>query len=519
MKKFCAAAAAVLAAAIAPGCQSKNETSVKIEAKNNVPASLLATAQKFADNLGAGGYEFAQGYWLTFGIEQCRYAIETMGNCYANNPVAPYINAALPPWPEEFRDERTKNAFGLPKDGYETVFRVDPREAIVILARIPPKSAYFGIQPYEFTRPGSTNEFQNDEIYMFLGLMGNPALQKLLFDTSPNPERLRIFGSIGNSVNNVVMEGQSGAAFDQDRYFIITADKGAERGMKDALAKAGVKDANQVFTMPISSRYRIGLDKDAYDFLIWVRYALPVDQAAGAKWRQDLPMVVIRARSKGGGEAAEPYDTVALDKRTAEAEDGYAQDLRNVVDAVKAAWNQPDAEVKNLLDMQKTADLVGPHCNSRGMNCLGETQDTTYQTTSFPVTLDNGEVYALVGTLGTKTGNASYSNLAVNTVSTLMGVHSIDNGTLEGTASKYASLTGQSEKFYIQYFTRDCGTLPSSAWHEGSPPNCFSIGKDIVAEGEQVRIIQRNYMRPGTARGPDSAKLLAPMVVILSGAK
>jgi hypothetical protein len=35
--------------------------------------------------------------------------------------------------------------------------------------------------------------------------------------------------------------------------------------------------------------------------------------------------------------------------------------------------------------------------------------------------------------------------------------------------------------------------------------------------GEAIKVIQRNYVTPGYARGPDPAKLLNPVSIILDG--
>ncbi len=81
-----------------------------------------------------------------------------MRTCYANNPAAPYVTFAVPPWPEEFVDPETSSLWGPSQEGYNDNFRFDPREAIVILGRLPPPAAYFAEQTYLFSRQGTIDK-------------------------------------------------------------------------------------------------------------------------------------------------------------------------------------------------------------------------------------------------------------------------------------------------------------------------------------------------------------------------
>jgi len=484
------------------GCQSND---------NPTPAlNIEAIAQNLVADLSKQGYEVRYGYPALFGIEQCNDAIETMGNCYGNNPAAPYITPFVPSWPEEFVDPATKNAFGKPKDGYSSIYRLDPREAIIILALLPPPSKYFGFQTYIFTREGVINT--NDDIYKWLLQFNNPVILKQFFDTSPNPKRLRIFGSMGNSNNNVVVENQSGTAFDQERFFIITPDQFMEKNMKAALLKAGVPRAEHIFVEPVSSAYNIGLTEEADDFTSLTRYAMPQDDDKAATWRTKLPIVVLRVREKNVTHQPEPYPPVVLDTRTANPEDWLKNDLQRLITEIKLDRGQLNATVLPVYDLQTAVDLVGPDCYQRGMNCLGDTQDTSYQGT-LNLSLDNNEVYAVIGTLATTTGNATYVNLSLYRASTLWGVKSISDVNLQNTAKDYVGRVNNTDKFYLHYISRDCQKFVSIL------PACTSVTEDMVPKGDFLKIAQRNYIRPLTKRGPDSKQTLSPFIITFDGNK
>ncbi|MDD4975902.1 MAG: hypothetical protein PHY93_16210, partial [Bacteriovorax sp.] len=214
---------------------------------NAFPLSLSAKVQSFKANLEANGYEVLRGNWNLFTIDDCKYAIAKMGNCFGNNPASPYIIPTVPLWPDEFVDHYLKDAIGPTQGDTWWTHRFDEREAIVVLGDLPPPGGYFGIESYVFTRQGTINT--NDEIYKSLT---DEFMKSILFMPSPTPSRIMVFSSIGDSNNNVTIQRQSGASWDQERYFIITPDAVMERKMSEALLEAGAHDRSQIFTEPVS---------------------------------------------------------------------------------------------------------------------------------------------------------------------------------------------------------------------------------------------------------------------------
>ncbi|HTU00600.1 MAG TPA: hypothetical protein VMG58_02245, partial [Candidatus Sulfotelmatobacter sp.] len=288
---------------------------------NNVPAFVEQDAQRLTDDLTAQGFEVTRGYFKLFSDEDCVLSYQTMKSCYANNPAAPYILFAVPPWPEEFLDPATKLALGAWVEGYNGVFRLDPREAIVILGLMPPPAAYFGLQTYLFSREGTIDP--NNPTYKNIA-QAYPALVSTFFAVVPqNTSRIQLLASLSNSNNDIVVQQQSGAAFDQERFFVITPDQGMESAVRASFTRIGMDQAN-VFTEQIpavgdNSTVRTGLDAHADD-LIWVmRYAMPLDGGSAGtpsdNWRHDLPMVVLRVRDTRPARPAQPYGPVVLEAR------------------------------------------------------------------------------------------------------------------------------------------------------------------------------------------------------------
>jgi hypothetical protein len=471
--------------------------------RNQLPQALQQLGEDVRVDFESSGFEVLQGEWNLFRIEDCRYAIERLGFCLGNNPAAPYIIPTLPLWPDEFVDENMRELLGpTPNDSWWT-FRLDEREALVVLAQLPPQGAYFGIQTYIFSRQDDIDT--TDPIYRNVT---DPFMHRMLFMISPDPSRLAVFASVGDSNNNVVIEAKAGAAFDQQRFFIITPDAVMERELTEALLRAGVSDGDHIFSEDVSSELaRLGLDADADDFMILMRYAFPEDEHAGEQWRQQLPLTVLRVRDTDSVREPEPYPIPVRDERTVRSERELEGDLDNLVNEVKQSWGQTDAGEEQFESLLLRVDLIGEHCLRRPMNCLGDTSDADYQI-SPTVSIDSGEVLAVVGTLGTATGNATYTSLSVNWLPPLVGVANVSDKDLAGSASAFAEEVDNTDSLYIHYFARDCRDVEP----------CFQITAEMIPPGDAVKIIQRNYVVPGTARGPDPRELVNPALIVLDGA-
>lgn len=480
-------------------------------------------ASRLMAGLAGEGYEVKSGYFRLYTEEDCAYSYDVMKSCYGNNPAAPYVLFAAPAWPDEFVDPATQMAFGPTLAGYNATFRLDPREAIVIFGHLPPQAAYFGLQTYLFTREGTYDE--TSATYNFVKTHF-PDMLGFLFGTVPqNAKRIQVLASLGNSINNVVIEGQSGAAFGQDRVLVITADQFMDGAVRQALATLSVPEAN-IYTEPIPSTMVVGLDEAADEFLTVIRYAEPGDGGAPGTpsdlWRNELPLTVLRVRDTRPDRPPQPYGPPALEARMAEDESGLKDDLLKLVSELNRRWGQRCTQAgcsdraASFIDLQaQPINLVGPVCTTIGMNCLGDTQDTTYQTTT-NLPLGSRDVYAVVGTLGTRTGNATYVGLSVNDSLLLKGVTNISSEQLKDSALDYAGVLGDASLFYAYYFARDCSGLEAL-----TGGHCYSISETELPPCAQpgdptchnLKLIQREYIHPGTQRGP--AATLLPRLIRL----
>lgn len=502
------------------GCLSSDGSSQQ----DNLPDLLENKAQLLISDLAEQGYEVKRGSVKLYTKDDCVYSYQVMETCYGNNPAAPYILPVLPYWENEFRDDSTANAFGPTRDGYGNTFRFDGSEAILIFGVLPPQASYFGLQSYLFTREGT---FDTNSIPYKTLAENEPEKLPTFFATIPgNPRRVQLLASLSNSINHVVIAGQSGSAFQQERYFIITPDRNMDAAVRAALDRTAVEAAH-IFTEPLPSTVRAGLHEQADDFLTVMRYAMPHDGGGPGTpsdvWRNSPPLVVLRVRDAGRGGPPAPFPPVVIENRTANREDWLRADLDRLMAEVSAKWGQPCAVADcsdrswNLNDLQTPPmNLVGPQCTEIGMNCLGDTQDTTYQMgPNLP--LDNGEIYAVIGALGTRTGNATYVGLSINNSQMKKGIENVNDAQLQDTALEYANKVRSADKLYLYFIARDCSGLEAL-----TGGHCLAITESMLPSCAPyagtcgyAKIVQRNYIRPGTQRGPDSELVLSPKVLKL----
>ena len=133
---------------------------------NRLPAALEQTVGQLRANLEANGFAVARGYWTLWGVDDCKYPLQTLGYCYGNNPTAPYVAAVVPPWKDEYVDQKFHHILNEPLRNMSVNYRLSKREALVIVAQLPPPARYFGIQSNVFTRQVAYNP--DDPIISFV---------------------------------------------------------------------------------------------------------------------------------------------------------------------------------------------------------------------------------------------------------------------------------------------------------------------------------------------------------------
>ncbi|HJV66665.1 MAG TPA: hypothetical protein VJ550_13080 [Geomonas sp.] len=512
---------------------------------DNKKAAAGPAADTFTEalvgDLTAKGFQVSQGYPKLYTFQDCiDHSYPVLKNCSLANPAAPYVVPVLRLWPDEYVDPNTENAVVDTDPGYSVTFRLDPREAVVIYGRMPPPGRYMGLQTWQFSGHGN---WKPKDYNQWANTPDIPFPMQFLFDTvpadDPKSQRILSLSALGDVVNNVVMEKQSGYPFGETRYFIITPSAATDHAVRLALQAQGVPDSH-IFTEQIPREDTfgpigpLGMGKNAIDFFTAFRYAAPDDQAAGQNWRDTLPLTVLRLRAPDSLGPVQRYGMLSFAPRTANSEAALEGDLQKLVAAVcdslgranltSTDCTQPPPATSFIPELVRDLGWTGPYCRSVDMDCNGDQQEAALYFSS-PRPLDSGQVLAVVSTLATETGNSVYVGLSANDASMMAGVANVMdtdvNGPdglikgLKGSADIFAGTVNNSGKFFVHYFTENCDALKDVP---GGTDSCSTTSGVVPALGDpalrgQFIIALRDYIATGTEHGPDPAKLLTPRIL------
>lgn len=538
-------AVAALLGVLPLAAPAQSGTATQKGRQQSVAAPVMAGFPRtLVHNLTARGFQVSEGYALFYDKDACaKYTYPALHSCFGNNPVSPYVIPVVKAWPEEYVGPTPVNTFGEVRSGYTPVYRLDPRDAVIVYGQMPPPGKYMSLVTYEWSQHGrwkakDYNQWANTPNVLPLSY---------LFSTIPpgdaGAERTWSLSTLGETVNNVVMQLKSGEdPFGKNRYIIITPSAGTDQAVRSVLQAQGVSD-DDIFTEQIPSRDEfgpigpLGMGKNAIDFWGLFKY-VPIDQDAAQEWwdsfQGDNPALkVMRVRAPASLGPVQRYDLLTYDQRTAISEAYLADDLQNLVNAVcdrvetgmglhSADCSQTPPASSFMADVLKDFGWAGPYCRKVNMWC-GDQPDAGLFGTG-PLPLDAGQVYAVVDTLATETGNATYVGLSVNDLSTFLAPTGVTDPTLKGSADSYAATVANTGKFFVHYFTRDCTKLVNAQLVDREQ-DCTTINEDMVPKqgatdamgdpalfGTFMAAI-RDYIAPGTKRGPDTTQLLRPRIL------
>ena len=500
--------------------------------------------QMLVRDLTAGGFQVSDGYTILYEKDACaNYTYPALHSCFGNNPVSPYVIPVVKAWPDEYIGPTPTNTFGEVRLGYTPVYRLDPRDAVMVYGQMPPPGKYMSLVTYEWSQHG---KWKAKDFNLWANTPNHPPMP-YVFSTippdDPGAERIWSLSTLGESVNNVLMQLRSGDPFGKNRYFIITPSTSTDQALRRVLQAEGVSD-DDIFTEEIPSRDAfgpigpLGMSKNAIDFWTLFKYAIPDDQNAAQQWwgsfkGDNTPLKVMRVRAPSSLGPVQRYGLLTYDQRMAVSEAYLANDLQNLVNAVcnraettlglhSADCAQPSPASSFMADILRDFGWAGPYCRKINMWC-GDQPDAGLFGTS-PLPLDSDQIYAVVDTLATETGNAMYVGLSVNAGSTYLAPTGVTDVGLKGSAKSYEDIVANTDKFFVHYFTRDCSKLINAQLVEREQ-DCTEIDPNMVPAQGQTNAIGdptlfglfwagiRDYIAPGTKRGPNTAQLLRPRIL------
>src|SRR5262249_42626751 len=144
------------------------------------------------------------------------------------------------------------------------------QDALLTIVSYPPKAAYLGYISYVFT----------SQISNYAGI--TPPTPPT---PSPDSSRYEIFGSIGNDVNDVIVQNQLGVPPWNNSIvvYITTSNEKLANALIERAKKRGI-DPKSIFIEPIGSNVITGNGPNADDMVTLMRYAIPRSIPLSTAW-------------------------------------------------------------------------------------------------------------------------------------------------------------------------------------------------------------------------------------------
>lgn len=480
----------------------------------------MAAWKAWLGGLGRG-FAVTQGGSTTVGTAGCVPIIAVFGGCFGNNPAAPYI-IPVPPVGDTYVDPyygtpfNTQGSTGLTSN---MIYRQAESEAIVTLVNLPPPAAYFGFQTYLFTR--EAGQYPND------GTTRTP---------SPDPGRYEIFGSLGSTINNVMIARQIGASpWNAGTIaFVTTSNRTLAETLKASAAAAGL-DPKRIFVEAVGRNVHVGSGAAADDLLTLIRYAVGENAADHDAWNAANATNVQTFRVRGTSVGIDRYETPAYTVKQSTDESGFDAAHREL-GTILWKWlgrqlSRP-VVIEQMVPSERTLPegtpygLVGRDCIFKGTNCLGDSQDTDSYRYGLAGRLPANSMFLMVGINHTQTGNGSYVSLGIFDQATELGVAAVsqtnpaavgfNSGALTGSAAGFLNAVGlygaaspslriRLGDMYVALFARNCPAAVSAY--------CTVLTTDQLPLSSSVLLMQRAYLKPGTTTGANPDVMQTPYVI------
>jgi len=483
-------------------------------------------------------FRVVQGNVFLMTSTDCPTFIAIFNSCFGNNPAAPYI-IPQPPVEDSYVDPHYAKDLNTPGPNGQTtniIYRLSDDEALVTIVSYPPQAAYLGYISYVFT----------SRLINYVGI--TPPLPRT---RSPDRKRYEIFGSIGNDVNNVVVQNQLGVApWNQAIVaYITTSNETLANALMERAKQHGI-DPKSIFVEPIGSNVITGNGREADDMVTLMRYAIPRFPLLSRVWTDLIKKNILVFKVSNPAVSVKRYGandytahTVNHDEKTHVPPLQTAlQQLATLLTNYLAAKQFSAAEFQQLMPTTKVnfkgvpdQGLVGSYCIQYGIDCLGDDQDTSTYALLRLSMLGQEEVAFVVGVNHNRRdlNNTRYVSVGVYDSDDQTGVAAasqtnpqavgFDRGSLDDSAQGlldalkisvpdgYKDLKDNLSNLYVAALARDV-TNPTIA-----PASRYTINLQDTPTplplNAGLLVTERSYIVPGYTAGGNVDKMLYPLVV------
>lgn len=485
------------------------------------------------------GYKVKQGNAYLMLNTDCPLYVSIFDSCFGQNPASPYI-IPQPPIEDSYVDPYYATALEEPgPDGSTTdiIYRLSDHDALVTIVSYPPKAAYFGYQSYVFTREAS----YYDDI--------TPPRARTV---SPDPARYEIFGSIGNDVNNIIVQNQYGVPWNGSVVMYVTTSNSQLANALIANAENHGINPDSIFVEPVGSNVITGNGSQADDMVTLMRYAVPESSSAANLWNSALATNVLVYKVSKPDISVSRYGTNAYTAHIVNnQETTFSPSLSTALQQLAgllqtyltSKQSKPSEYQPTLITTADNAEgvpyagLVGSYCIEYGVLAEGDNQDTSTYTTLTLKRLGLEETAFIVGVNHNVTGlnNTRYVSVDIYDAANSSGVASssqtnpeavgFDSGVLTGSAEAVLQALGITvpegdtdlisnlSNLYVAGIARDI-TNPTIA---AASQYCINLeGTSLVPLLYPISITERSYIVPGTTTGGNVNYMVYPLVIAAS---
>ncbi len=438
-------------------------------------------------------------------------------SCYSNNASSRYGFFALPPAPGQ--DPSVKNPYAewftekenLPPD-WSFAWRLRPDEAVVFIAKTPPKVEYFGFTAYLYDRYVAGMVPTPDCSYVD----GHGQTQQ-----RPQPpsvqSRYPVFASLGDTLNQetISLAGGRQDPFQKNVVVVVAADRSVLRRVENALEAAGYP-AKSINLLPVPpSLVRLGLEPQNDSFMILMRVTPQSGDNVDSYYSQPMTLLRVTPSAPIPVPQLDPLPLPKLRVRGTGKTEAY---LEAKVDQLGQAIAAHYAGLGYTAAPVKMAILPdGFNCISNMQNCLADNRDTIYVSPAYNIlsqqplegqpllTLGPDEFLVVYGVQHPLVDKALYSNISIMGWSKRAAPEVINNSMMANSAQEY--LPGADRALYAYQITRTGGCLSQ---------HCVQLGSDCgtgIAAEEPVAPVFRAYLEPGKKVGPSRGEVVVDHVL------
>ena len=422
------------------------------------PEVTTPDVDAFRAALEADGFVVQEGTVGFIDIDDCCDWV----SCFKWNPTSDYGAYFVPLAPEEPASHLVP--------GSEFAFRMRPDEAIVYVGPTASSVNYFSFRSYVHER------YMDD-----LG------------------RRVPHFLSLGDSINQTVIETEGDEPFGAETVVITAADHGIDRRVRAAAAAAHYP-ASWLNTDAVPpSVVELGLHEEADTLRMNYRVALWSDPEAREAFLADPPGVVWRLTPAVEVTALEP---IAAPTEFRQPGTGVGEDaLQPAMDALREA----------LLEAYPEHEAIEAQVNIREVDpdgdCWRGCNRDALESNTGPLTLaDDPEDFVIAyGVNHHATGKAAYSNAILFGIDNDDPAAIVDSSMMVGSARDYLPDHPDADLLFAWRFSRDCG----------SEVHCSEVAEACPGMGldEPGAIHFRAYLDPETGTHPLASETLVDAAI------